>query len=232
LIVGLASIALFSRAFAVFRLSAVIALAVYWHYAFELRSLNGQISPQFIWYLTFALGVLAFAFFRRARVRLLICVAVAGLATMAYLVIVHGPAVLFADIDRSPPLILSQLCFGVFCAAAAILIERFSVLAGLSKLGKFSYTLFVVHFPIMLFLYFVFVNSGGRYSLPLGWTIALASASGCIYAAHRLSTVLENAPLQKAFLRGVRSRITNTYLGLAGRMGSSGSGPKDGGQSS
>lgn len=215
-VMGLAAVVLFYKRYWFVRLLAAGALVGYWQNAFYLRSLSGDLSPQILWYITFGIGVCGFCFFSRASLRVLYALSVVGLGIGTYLFAAFDPAKLLAEIDRTVQLISAQVAIGVACTAIIILLSRTSVSQRLGDLGKFSYTLYIVHFPLLLILYFVLANSRVSYSLSLAWGIAIAAAVGCSLFARAISGVIENTAVQRELVRkGIGVLMAKTARGVS-----------------
>lgn len=206
-VIGLGSFVLFSSTSLWRRLFAVICLALYWQHVFHVRTVWGTIAVNTLWYGTFLCGVLAFVFFRNTRKTVLIIVAIASFFYCLYVFSQYTGGSIIWNLDKSLILMWAQMALAVTCTALIILISRTKVSRRLGDLGKFGYTLYIIHFPILLFVYFYLVNSIG-YTVKLGWLAAVLSPVFCVLFAKFISRWVEDTKTQRAIM----TKILNGFF--------------------
>lgn len=201
IILGLVAYFLFSTRGRWFRIVAVGLLLLYAHKAFYLYSLSGATTLQFLWYSMFGLGVATFLLAPRTNRAVGWLIASASLAGAAILFLRHDSLTLVNDLDTSAALMWGQFFSALFICAAIGLAADGNTGRSLAPLGRFSYTLYIVHFPLMLFSYFLLVNSGVRYSTSVGWQIAMLASFASVFFAYFASRFVENTRAQREFFR-------------------------------
>lgn len=197
-VMGLAAVVLFDKS-GWRRLAAIGTLLFFLKYAFHLRSLAGDVTSQILWFAVFGCGVVAYVYFRNAKDKNLRIAAISCFIACLAICYLY-PGEILNDLDTSPMLRWAQIFMGIGCTAMIILISRAAVSKRLGDLGKFGYTLYILHFPILLLGYFVFMNGGG-YLASLSWAIAALSSGFCIVLSYVLSGYIENASAQRKFFR-------------------------------
>jgi peptidoglycan/LPS O-acetylase OafA/YrhL len=202
IIIGLASIGLFSKKRLIIRIISFALLGLYSYHAFNLKSLNGTVTLQFMWYLIFLIGVLAFLCRRALSKGICVTVSLLGIAGCFYLMARFDVKNLLEGIDsaKNITLVLAQLFFAIGFSAFILLLVDIKLFNRFSKLGNFSYTLYILHFPVMLFLYFAIVNLIPHQSKALAWTSAILVAFLCILISRTLSRLIENTSAHRALI--------------------------------
>jgi len=106
---------------------------------------------QLICFINFLIGAITFLYLDKIKSFNLIITAI--LCAFAFmLLVVHSN---LNDFDKHAFGIISQIFFTIPAASCLQLITRFTLLDRLKYLGKFSYSLYVIHFPLLLFLFFM-----------------------------------------------------------------------------
>jgi peptidoglycan/LPS O-acetylase OafA/YrhL len=123
--------------------------------------------------------------------------AVAGLA-LAVIAFAAGRQGLFAEFDRPSLLLLSQVVFSAGVAAALPIVARWPAPALLASTGGFSYTLYILHVPILLFGFAILAYAVPDYSLLAGWGAAFAGGAAAVLLARLLARYLERPAAQRA----------------------------------
>jgi peptidoglycan/LPS O-acetylase OafA/YrhL len=214
IITGLAAISLFSTRSWIIRILAVGALYIYFHHAFRLRSANGTLTLQFLWYLIFWLGMAAFLFTMRLTKVKCWTVATIGMLCCFLLMATYDSRKLLDDMDSAKALIWAQFFFAAGSSALIVLLARTKSFSQFASLGNFSYTLYISHFPLLLFSYFLIVNTLPRYSMATGWIIAIAATGVCIFISKSTSKIIENSSSQRALLTSLTQSLKSAYLGF------------------
>jgi len=195
------------------RIVAAWAVLTYWDNAFHLRYLSGVLTLQFLWYGAFASGVVGYAIFNKAQDKILVRVLVIGLALSVLLIATCKPQTIVNQMDLAPPMILAQCLITISFTAGIIWLARRRTNHLMATLGNFSYTLYIVHFPILLFVYFILANNGVHNSGITAWGLAAISVVMCIVFSYLLGRLVENPVSQKAFI----NNITNKLIGYVNR---------------
>jgi peptidoglycan/LPS O-acetylase OafA/YrhL len=133
--------------------------------------------------------------------------AAAGLA-VATIALVAGRQGFFAEFDRPSLLLLSQLVFSASIASALPIIARWRARPLLASTGGFSYTLYILHGPILLFGFVIFAYVVPDYSLAAGWTAALVGAAAVVMLARLIARYLERPAEQRAAVEQLQVSLT------------------------
>jgi peptidoglycan/LPS O-acetylase OafA/YrhL len=102
---------------------------------------------QIVCYACFAAGAVVFHWRAKATATFM-----AGLFAISILVMAWAD---IDNLDRTPLALISQLLFGAGFAVFIVLMTRSRALNTIGWSGDFSYTLYVLHFPIFLFAFYV-----------------------------------------------------------------------------
>lgn len=205
-ILGLLAIVGFSSWW-VLRIVAACALIVYWDYAFQLRYSSGVLSLQFLWYGAFASGVIGYAMFNKAQDKILVRVLVIGIALSLFLIATCNPQQIVNQMDLATPMILAQCLITISFTAGIVWLARKRTNHPVAVLGNFSYTLYIVHFPFLLFVYFILANNAVHYSAITAWGLAAISAVMCIVFSWLLGRLVENPVSQRAFINNITKKL-------------------------
>lgn len=106
---------------------------------------------QFICFFNFFIGAIAFNYFKKASTSFHFNFAIFSGMTCVLLIAISN----LNDFDTTLIALLSQAVFALSAASVIQLIARSDLLDKFSFTGKFSYTLYVIHFPILLFVFFM-----------------------------------------------------------------------------
>ncbi len=87
---------------------------------------------------------------------------------------------------------------------ALIVLDSISFTKFFHKVSRFSYTLYIVHFPVMLFVFGVWQNAivGSRFN---AFLIAVVTVFGCTVLAYFMSKVLEDKKLFLAVVHKLKA---------------------------
>jgi peptidoglycan/LPS O-acetylase OafA/YrhL len=211
--VGLAAFSVLSRSAWWARGATAVAFAVYWDCAFALRSLSGALAANILWYGAFGSGYAAYHLARRRKASHLVLAAIMALIAAAWAFLSYGGPDFINEANTSATLMLCQMTIALCCAALIVLVSRWKASASVGECGKFGYTLYVIHFPIHLFLYFALVN-GLIYSRSMAYMACVFSVVGTVLIASFFSRWLESPRRLKNLLkllgrRGLESRPTS-----------------------
>jgi peptidoglycan/LPS O-acetylase OafA/YrhL len=150
------------------------------------HALLADLLAQFVCFSGFGLGCLAFLAqdrIRAARPGRLIAIALALTATLLAVFAATGDR--SGELEARPLLIAAQLAFFLAaCGLIALLVPR-QAPPVLQRLGGFSYTLYVVHFPLLLFFAFCLLPVLPRYSAP----VALGLTAAAVVVVSALSSL-------------------------------------------
>lgn len=182
------------------RVISIVAFIAYVHFAFQLHFLSGVLTLQFLWYLAFGFGFVSYLYISRTRRVWLVAIAVISILMALFLGYSLDRKTLLDGMDVLPQLIWAQLFLGIGFTSLTIILSRVKVNDFLANLGGFSYTLYIVHFPIMLFAYFLIVHSGWKYSLSESVGLTVIAVLGTILFAKYLGEGIERPSAQRKFV--------------------------------
>ena len=94
-------------------------------------------------------------------------------------------------------LLLAEMLFGLAFSLALPLIERLRPLARLRQLGSYSYTLYILHFPVLLFAFFLLFNWSATFVHDYRWALSLAMAGLALLTARHVGGYLEDQRWQR-----------------------------------
>lgn len=200
---GLLATVLFMKRNFTGRVLALFILISYVTAIFHIRDAAGNFHMQIIWFAIFASGSFGLIALNKLTTRVLLTLIGIGFSICSILISTYSHSRIMSDLDSSWELILAQLIFGMACAAAIVFMSRKGGNESMAALGKFSYTLYILHFPVFLMTYFLIVNYFPVYSLSIGWVITLCAVVCCILFSNYLSKIIENTRAQRDFFRSL-----------------------------
>lgn len=195
-ILGLLAVGLFNKNLAARSIAGgVLLVYVYFIYSKYTFYKSGEI----VWFSSFAFGAAGFVVTRYLSTRLSLTMFFVSLLLSMGLFALHDPAKLLGDISAIPKLIIGQHAFAIACTMLVVLLAKVNACRRFAGIGSYSYTLYIVHFPLMLLAYFVIVNRVPPYSSFTGWVIAGFAVGVVVLISRALSKIIEDAPRQRAW---------------------------------
>lgn len=194
---GLASMALWSPSPIKRALSLLAMLG--WLCAIDIGAFFEGDAEQGTMLVSFALGAAAYRL-RGIRDSAIVAVligglaaaVVAGLAGRSSMPISLGPSHLWA---------MHYMMFAVIFACVTVVIARTGRFAALSSLAGSSYTLYILHFPVLQFFYFIAFNVDLRLARePWNWAMAGASAATAFAICRIVAFYVERPETHRAWI--------------------------------
>lgn len=204
---GLAAVALFSPSrwiagaakfvLAVVAFALIQLVAGVFHHGLLRHQVSGQ-NPMLISFCSFAFGVAAYVVrSRRSTLLSALFASAFGVAGICFL----SPIANSLNVMDTDPLWLgAQVLGSIGLGAAVALIAQSGFFNQLAPLGKFSYTLYIAHFPTLLLIYFL-VNKFTPSLLIHGWLLMSFSISVTFLTLMRLGQYIEQPGSQRRAAR-------------------------------
>jgi len=199
-ILGLGAAICFSRGL-LWRVCSGAALAyylyyvtdTYLHYPVAVIPYGWGIRMQYVWFLVFAAGAVSFIFSAFVSNKSLIWIIFASAAVSAALFAGFSGESVAAELDSAVDLIAAQLSFAVAGAALVARMARGFVKNGVAALGDYSFTLYIIHFPVLLLGYFALVRFMPHYGIFAGLLLAVLGFAACVWIARASYEVVEHS---------------------------------------
>lgn len=205
-IFGLFSAVCFSRMLPVRLICA--AAAIYYIYKSSYVYIASDVFDlQLLWFSMFGFGVAAFFLFNNVRKFILITVVMAGILACIAIFFFFGNGTAMSRLDRSVEFICAQIFFAIAGSSFVIFMSRINVGKRLSSLGDYSFTLYITHFPILLFGYFAVVHIAPHYSQAAGFGLAIIGAVCCVLLAKLTFRIIEHPLRWIAFFHQRRGSL-------------------------
>ena len=200
-IFGLLIFAISSQKY-IYKLLAAVLMVLYLS-----KATHNQISSiQLIAYLCFLCG--AMVFFLRTRLSnesLLFLGALFSIASVSFLYAYHGKNASL-DLDTSRALIMAQILIGAILSILVALVARIKHFERYKGVGGYAYTLYIFHFPLMLFMYFVIYHANPAV-LQYSWFMAIAGFFIVIVVCRFVSFFVEKPKQQREYFRALSKAI-------------------------
>jgi peptidoglycan/LPS O-acetylase OafA/YrhL len=157
-------------------------------------------APQMILcYVCFGCGWLAANI--RPKCGISLVAAAFGMTMFVGIIVSRGMVASVPAMDSWSSVLIGEIGFGFGAAAVLPVVGRLG-LSRLKPTGDFSYTLYILHFPLMLAAFFVVTHTiVPTYSLPAGWLMAAIFAPLAIMASWLLAHVIEKPKEHRALVR-------------------------------
>lgn len=172
---------------------AYYATDTYLRYPTMIVPYTWGVRMQFVWFAVFSIGAAAFALSRRSSNNILVRIIFCGSAVSALLMASFRGESLATSLDSSSLLIAAQVSFSVAGAALVVLMSRISVFKVLAAMGNYSFTLYITHFPVLLFGYFCVVHIVPHYGMVAALMLAVVGCAVCVWIARISYQLVEHS---------------------------------------
>jgi peptidoglycan/LPS O-acetylase OafA/YrhL len=195
-IAGLLLCALDPRRTAPWRIALALAAVLFSAAAYR-RDDAGWFTLQIVCFLAFGAGWLSCRVGMRVPDRRRLIIGVLGFAVfLAGFVYLHAERL--TDNLATPGLLWSQVTFAVAVASVLPLVARLPSLSALQKSAAFSYTLYILHAPLLDSAYFIVMNSAPHYSQATGVALAIGGFLASIAVSAFVASAVERPQAQRA----------------------------------
>jgi len=190
----------------IIRTLGLLLLSLY-VYALELFDFSPILNIQKISFGCFLLGVSGFFIQNKLSEKSIGLLAAASLGVMLLLFNINSEEDVLSMLDSSLALVVFQLVASLLFMAVTVLLVRVPRLKSLKPYVGYSYTVYIFHFPFLLFCY----NLLSHLSLPfikdnaLGLVVIMCFLT--VYISKKLGSYLENAKIQENYCKNFISGI-------------------------
>jgi peptidoglycan/LPS O-acetylase OafA/YrhL len=172
---------------------------------------DGHLSFQPVSYISFASGWIAQRFEHNLPTRNAIYFAILSLIAAAGIFSMHGLEQTLTGLSSDGTLLLAQIFYAIASAFVIRLLAKMRGPVWISRSGRFSYTLYIIHYPVLLSFSFVFYT---LITVPVDgplWSTAVVAGALTILLAWMMSKWVERPAAQRrafiGWLRGTRNRF-------------------------
>lgn len=171
-----------------------------------------ELNTQAVSYMCYFFGALMYFFYQKLNV-------VTVWIVVGVLSLIAGVTGFFANYQdlsanmESASWLLFQLVVGGLLSFALIWIAKFGMLDRWKALGKYSYTLYIFHFPLMMFVYFLVFYYSPKFLSEHYALILLFSVMTTFFLTKQIGLLVEKPRVQRDFFRDTVIRYLSKKAG-------------------
>ncbi|MFI7782672.1 hypothetical protein EN46_02100 [Citrobacter amalonaticus] len=112
------------------------------------------------------------------------------------------------NVDSTGNWMIYKIFLGCLFASLLIYVGRFGkLISPFNKISSFSYSLYITHFPVIVFLWFIIINYA-KTALDYKYSLSIATVIACLLIAKYFSVLFEKPKQQREFITSMLNVIT------------------------